>query len=116
MDEPILDDSVPSFTFDPEEIARIRADAGVTDLPPANEPIILDQPPVRTRKRKQGRPRALNPDGTFKYPKPTDYSDGGPENNSEASPLLSPAPLTKRDEREVSTRLVGILTGATGMA
>lgn len=112
MDDPISNDSIPSFTFDPEEIARIRAEAGVTDLPPMDEPVVITQPPPRQKKR--GRPRALNPDGSYKYPKPSD--EGGPEIDREASPLLSPAPLTKRDEREVATRLVGILTGATGMA
>lgn len=116
MDDPIESESIPGFSFDPEEIERIRADAGITDLPPANEPVIIDQPPVRSRRRKRGRPRAINPDGTFKYPKPDEFIDSEPETTSAASPLLSPAPLTKRDEKEVASRLVNILTGATGMA
>ncbi len=118
MDDPISSDSIPSFSFSPEEIEAIRANAGITDLPPADGPITLDQPPVRSRKRRRGRPRAINPDGTYKYPKPGDdeVTDSGPESDRDASPLLSPAPLTKRDEKEVATRLVNILTGATGMA
>ena len=119
MDDPISDLNVPSFSFSPEEIERIRGEAGVTDLPPTDEPIVISQPEIRPRKKRRGRPRALNPDGSFKYKRPgddSDYPESGPESDNAASPLLAPAPLTKRDEREVASRLVGILTGATGMA
>lgn len=118
MAEESLDlSNVPGFTFDPAEIEKIRAEAGVTDLPPADQSIDIPAP-ARPR-RKRGRPRKYNPDGSPKYPHPEDSPESGrAESSDAASPSGSfpPAPLSKRDEREVAVRLANILTGATGMA
>ena len=89
-----------SFNFTEEEIAAIKAQAGVKDVDESQETPISE---VRPR-RKPGRPRK----DVYVEPEPTTYTD--PE-------LKSPAiPLTRREEREVAERLANILAGATGMA
>src|SRR5689334_1298852 len=111
IDEPISDDRLPGTQFDAEEIQKIRVSLGVTDTHAPDRPIVLDDPVIRKpRKRGRGRPRALNPDGSFKYPKDTDFPESGPESDSGPSTTIAPAPLTKRDEKEVSVRLQNILT------
>jgi len=89
---------VPEFIFDEAEIAAIKASLGTTDVDETQDaPVSADRP------KRRGRPPGSK-NKTVEEPTP---SIGG---------QLPPAPLTKREEREVASRLVNILTGATGMA
>ena len=92
---------VPEFvTFTEDEIAAIKASVGATDVTnPDVMPLSEDRP------KRRGRPPGSKNRATLLEP---------PE--SEVGVNLPPAPLTKREEREVASRLVNILTGATGMA
>lgn len=86
---------IPSVEFSPEEIERIKNSFGIADVeaPIASDPETL---PRRGRRRK----KSLDVD-TEETP-----SDDIP---------FKPAPLTKRDEREVYERLQNILVGGTGI-
>lgn len=88
---------IPNFTFTDEEIAIIKASAGVIDVDEAQASPVSE---IRPR-RKPGRPRKV------------------PLVDVEPTVLLTDklpaAPLTKREEREVSVRLANILSGGTGM-
>jgi hypothetical protein len=95
---------VPDFSFSEEEIAAIKASMGAVDVDETQ-----DTPTSEVRPKRRGRP----PGSKNKPAQPvleysTDLGDG--------SVKLPPAPLTKREEREVAARLANILTGATGMA
>lgn len=105
-DELISDDSVPSFTFSEEEIAAIKASVGVPDVVEGQEPFTQQERP----KRGPGRPKGSRNKSTIA----AEAARGEPF--SPPSIELKPAPLTKREEREVEARLINILTGATGMA
>lgn len=91
-----------------EEKAAIRAQFQVamneveSESPPSAEVSAEPAPPRRRRGR---------PPGSKNRPKPTDYA---PVN--ETPPTLATPPLTTRDQREVATRLAGILSGVTGVA
>ncbi len=88
---------IPDFTFSEEEIAKIKESLGTKDVEPSSEPIV--EPP----RRRRGRPK-----GSTNKPVETQEVV---ENKT-----FPPAPLTKREEREVAVRIANILTGATGMA
>lgn len=93
MDE----DTLPSFSFTPEEIANIKASVGAVDVEPGQEIVNEERP-----KRKPGRPR--------KNPLPE------PEPSTTGIDLKSVnVPLTRREEREVAERLANILGGLTGI-
>ncbi len=93
---------VPGFKFSPEEIAAIKADLQLPESEVSEE--VESAPIEQPIKRKRGRPR--------KHPLP----EGSEDKGSGTTPLISPAPLNKRDEKEVSTRLQSMLKGGTGIA
>lgn len=95
---------IPNFSFSDEEIANIKASLGVTDVDESQDPVIIEPPTPKRR----GRPPGSKNKATL------EAESAKPKLTSEIT--LNPAPLTKREEREVETRLVNILTGATGMA
>lgn len=95
---------VPDFTFDADEIEAIKASLGAVNVDESQE-----TPTSEIRPKRRGRP----PGSKNKPSQPvleysTDLGSGHVD--------LPPAPLTKREEREVASRLANILTGATGMA
>ena len=95
---------VPDFTFSEDEIAAIKASMGTVDVDETQ-----DTPTSEIRPKRRGRPPGSKnkPAGpVLEYS--TDLGDG--------SVKLPPAPLTKREEKEVASRISNILTGATGMA
>lgn len=94
--------NIPTFTFSQEEIANIKASVGAIEVDP-------DQPtPIgEDRPKRRGRP----PGSKNKASQTTVEFEP-----NQATVSLAPAPLTKREEREVATRLGNILMGATGMA
>jgi hypothetical protein len=96
------EDGIPNFTFSDDEIAAIKASVGAVDVVEGQEPFIQEDRPKRGPGRPKGSKNRVSYEST---PEP-----------SIPSLELKPAPLTKREEREVETRLVNILTGATGMA
>lgn len=93
--------SVPIIEFSPEAIAAIKADLQLPmDEVIPNEdgtPHVALPPPVKRRGRK---PNVIRDDAEL-----TPVSDAP----------LPPAPLTKRDEREVNSRLTNMLLGGTGI-
>lgn len=95
------EDGLPSFTFSEDEIAAIKASVGAVDVAEDQEAFVNEERP----KRGPGRPKGSKNRTSYEPVQPT-------------TPTLElkPAPLTKREEREVESRLVNILTGATGMA
>lgn len=94
-------EDTPSFAFSDDEIANIKASLGAIDVD-----LTQDTPISEIRPKRRGRPP-----GSKNKPLTTiDFED------NKATLNLAPAPLTKREEREVANRLVNILTGATGMA
>lgn len=97
---------LPGITLSEEEIASIKADLGVPAQEVIGEPE-SDPLPVAPIKRKRGRPR--------KHPLPESLSDTTQPTQESPSPNFPPAPLTKRDEREVASRLVSMLQGGTGI-
>lgn len=95
----------PQFDLDGLDIASIKEALGAVDVVETDgEPTLIEKP-----KRRIGRPPGAKNKATFPVPEPEVGTDG-------IRLTLDPAPLTKRDEREVAKRLVNILTGATGMA
>lgn len=94
---------IPEFVFDPDEIAAIKASLGTTDVDESQ-----DTPISEIRPKRRGRPPGSK---NKAYSAPTEVD---PDNVIVGK--LPAAPLTKREEREVASRLVNILTGATGMA
>ena len=95
---------VPDFTFSDDEIAAIKASMGAVDVDETQ-----DAPTSEIRPKRRGRPPGSKNKSTapvLEYS--TDLGSGHVE--------LPAAPLTKREEREVATRIGNILTGATGMA
>jgi hypothetical protein len=89
---------LPAFEFDEEAIANIRANLGIPDVEETDEKPFIPEPPRRRAKINRRKSR-----DDYEEPEPT-----RPE-------VIPPAPLTKRDEREVDKRLQNILLGATGM-
>jgi len=94
-----IDDSIPSFTFSADDIASIKASLGTTDVDESQETPISE-----VRPKRRGRP----PGSKNK----TSYTETPPISETG---IIPPAPLTKRDEREVAKRLSNLLQGATGM-
>ena len=95
---------VPEFSFSEEEIAAIKAAAGAVDVDETQ-----DTPTSEIRPKRRGRPPgSKNKPSAPVLEYSTDLGDG--------SVKFPPAPLTKREEREVAARIGDILTGATGMA
>ena|ERR1035437_1945735 len=93
----------PDFTFSDDEIAAIKASMGAVDVDETQ-----DAPTSEIRPKRRGRPPGSKNKSTapvLEYS--TDLGSGHVE--------LPAAPLTKREEREVATRIGNILTGATGM-
>ena len=102
-----METGIPTFTFSEEEIAKIREAAGQMDLGEDGVPA----------KRGPGRPKGSKNKSTIARAAVNSVeSSVTPESTDSFSQPFQPAPLTKRDEREVAKRLVNILTGATGMA
>lgn len=90
-----MEDNVPTIEFSDDEIANIKASLGLEE----NEVVLSSSPPlIPTSSTKRGRKGNLQP-------KLTPVED---------SPL-PPAPLGKRDEREVNSRLQNMLLGGTGI-
>jgi len=92
----------PTFTFSEEEIANIKASLGAVDVDESQ-----DTPVSEDRPKRRGRPPGS---------KNRVYREEPSDEFVAPSITLDPAPLTKREEREVATRLTNILQGATGMA
>ena len=95
---------VPDFTFDADEIEAIKASLGAVNVDESQE-----TPTSEIRPKRRGRPpgsknRTSQP--VLEYS--TDLGSGHVD--------LPAVPLTKREEREIASRLANILTGATGMA
>src|ERR1035437_1980287 len=93
----------PEFIFDPAEIDAIKASLGATNVDETQE-----TPTSEIRPKRRGRP----PGSKNKLTQPvleysTDLGSGHVD--------LPAIPLTKREEKEVASRLSNILMGATGM-
>lgn len=93
----------PEFIFDADEIAAIKASMGVADVDETQE-----TPTSEIRPKRRGRP----PGSKNKLTQPvleysTDLGSGHVD--------LPTTPLTKREEKEVASRLTNIFMGATGM-
>jgi hypothetical protein len=97
--------NLPNFTFTEEEIAAIKEAAGAVDVDETQPTPVNEIRPKRRpgRPRKDGRPTGSGP---LPVAEPIEVKD----------PSFPPAALTKREEREVATRIASILTGTTGMA
>lgn len=97
----MVDDAVlPNFSS--EDLDAIRAELHATKIDETVTPVpsTFVQP-----KRRRGRPR--------KNPLPV---DSGEIEASTPEKFITPAKLTKRDEREVADRLAKLMTGLTGLA
>jgi hypothetical protein len=95
---------VPDFTFDADEIEAIKASLGAVNVDESQE-----TPTSEIRPKRRGRPpgsknRTSQP--VLEYS--TDLGSGHVD--------LPAVPLTKREEKEVASRLANIFMGATGMA
>ena len=91
--------AVPTFSFSPEDIAAIKASVGAVDVDKTQ-----DTPVSEVRPKRRGRP-----------PGSKNKSTVAREQSVSETGVIPPAPLTKREEREVANRLSNILQGATGM-
>ena len=95
---------IPDFTFDADEIEAIKASLGAVNVDESQE-----TPTSEIRPKRRGRP----PGSKNKSSQPvleysTDLGSGHVD--------LPAVPLTKREEKEVASRLANIFMGATGMA
>lgn len=97
-------DEVPGFTFSEEEIANIKASLGTTDVDESQ-----DRPVDEDRPKRRGRPPGSKNKSFVSAPVTEQPKEG-------FKLVLEPQPLTKREEKEVASRLQDIFTGATGMA
>ena len=97
----MADLDIPGFSFSEEEIAKIKASVGAIDVDPSIVPIEGDAPLPKRR----GRPPGSKNKSSY---------ETAPV-SGKLTVELPAAPLTKREEREVATRLANILSGATGM-
>ena len=95
--------TLPSFEFDDELIRSIKESLEVAE-PETVPENFQSQPEPSRRKRRVATKR------------PPEYSEPTPVPAFVPKVELKPAPLTKREEREVAKRLQDILTGGTGMA
>ena len=100
----MLDDAVPGFTFSEEEIAKIKASVGAVDVDPNQETPVGEDRPKRRGRPPGSKNKTSVPQTTVSF------------EDDKAEIKLAPAPLSKREEREVAARITNILTGATGMA
>lgn len=91
---------LPSFSFSPEEIANIKASIGAREPDDITQDLLVGE----LRPRRRGRPPGSKNKTTVEQ---QPVSETG---------VIPPAPLTKREEREVAKRLANVLQGATGMA
>src|SRR4051812_9786024 len=100
--------NVPKFTFDDDELAKIRAKLEVDEVP---EPGVIIPMPVQPPRRKRGRPR--------KHPVSETGTTVKALQEAEPEPVkvnVPPAKLTKRQESEVSERIANMLMASTGLA
>lgn len=96
-------DDIPTFNpLSEEEIADLKATLGVVDVD-ESQPAPINE----VRPKRRGRPPGSKNKSTV-------AREGGLLSDDPGI-TLSPAPLTKREEREVATRLGNIFMGATGM-
>lgn len=96
-------EDVPAFTFTDEEIEAIKAGMGAVNVAEdAPKPVAEERP------KRRGRQVGSKNKATIAREQSTLLGQ-------DPSLVLAPAPLTKREEREVATRLGNILMGATGM-
>jgi len=86
---------IPSIEFSPDEIERIKSNLGIADIA---DPISTVEPEPLARRRRRKRIVDADTDTIEREPTP-----------------FEPAPLTKRDEREVNERLQSIFLGSTGI-
>jgi hypothetical protein len=93
-----------------EELAAIKADLNLPEQEVSDEAASI---PIEMPKRKRGRPKGSKTRGKFDSIKSN--NDPEPEERDAGTVSFPPAPLTKRDEREVASRLASILTGGTGV-
>jgi hypothetical protein len=94
--------TMPSFgNFDDLDLSSLRDSLGDVEIPTA--PI---EPPEPSVKRPRGRPRGSGRK-TVAIPVTESYEDD--------PKIFAPAPLTKRDEKDIAIRLEAILTGVTGI-
>jgi hypothetical protein len=103
------DELLHTINLSDEEIERIKTDIGVTEEPDAATPPMPIEPPAR---RRPGRPKGSRNKRALARAAAVDEEDDA---SSESPGAFPPATLTKRDEKEVATRLVKIFTGATGI-
>ncbi len=95
-----------NFEFDPEKLARIRAERGLhlpSEKDKAPRPISA-MPTAAPLPRKRGRPR--------KIVAPVEEQE---ELQSDPTIGIEPAPLMRVDEKLLAFRLKGAMTGATGL-
>ena len=101
------DFSLPAFEFTPEDIANIRANLGL----PEDEVTTPVEPVQEQPRRRRGRPpkKPVVIEGEITEPSTVSNIIGA------AQQALPPAPLTKRDERDVANRLAAMMVGGTGL-
>ena len=95
---------VPNFTFSDADIEALKAAAGAVNVDE-----LQDTPVSEERPKRRGRPI-----GSKNKAYTTEQEDEVPSTGFRVE--VPAKPLTKREEKDVATRLQSILTGATGMA
>lgn len=95
----------PTFNFDNIDLASVKEALGAIDVDLSQEQPV----PVERPRRRQGRPPGSRNRATIEREEAELPGSG-------FNLKLDPAPLGKREEKEVAKRIVNILTGATGMA
>ena len=111
----MADETNTPVVFSDTEKADIQALLATLPKPDTTQP--MEQPEPRPR-RGRGRPKGSRNKATLAREAAmagNDTEDSTPEGVETPIGVIKPAPLTKRQEREVAERLANILQGATGM-
>lgn len=107
-----IDVSKLDIKFSQEDLDKLRDELGIEQ----DEVPVVDTPPVRTvppKRRRRGRPSNAEKEAERLAQLASKEETPG---TIERPSLVPPAPLSKKDERDISVRLTNILTGGTGIA